>query len=251
MLAIAFLLVRCAAVLAEEKVLTWVNNHPELERILSEGVNESVSIYDKVYNDTISVDDLYHKQNLNEATVRVVDGTKGEVRKMKSIVRLNGTNITWVDERHRVVSFFVSLKVMEITYKEYNQSNFDFYKVGSLVVMPSNNLIQVNCSVAHETTPAAEWYARVENVSLVSVDKVLIRVITKGPSPKFKWLVPHIVNELTPTILNAIRPSFERNVRNTLDQALQKRGLSKFFNDYFKSNVPETQASATTQTYRL
>lgn len=236
MLLLLHLFMEWAAVSAVEQELTWVNTHPELEHLITQGVNETINIYDRYFMDHINVADFYHKKPLNERVMREIDGHIGELKKMKTLVRVDGTNVTWIDEHRRVLSFFVKLSTLEINYFIYNQTNYDFYSEGRMIVRPAKNLVQINCSVVHETQPGGETHARVDNATLVQVDDVLIRLISRDTSPKYSWMIPHLVKEIVPTIVEAIRPSFESHLKHGISEGLHYKGLAYFYKEYFSKN---------------
>lgn len=215
---------------------TWVNKHPELEAIITQGVKESIDVFDKKLFDTIDVPDFHYYSNFSKKAQREFHAWVGELRKLKSIVRVNGTNVTWINADKRIVSFFVQLKLMEITYHRYNQTNYDFYKTGKMIVRPESNLIQINCSAVHKTEPGLESFAHVENATLVSVVKPLLRLISTDMSPKYIWMDDSSVIDIWPPLLDTIRPVFESYICHGLDAALQRKGFSHFYKNFFSKN---------------
>lgn len=228
------------SILATDQQGTWINKLPELEHVITEGVDKAASIFRVRHLNTIEVPALHHCYDFTESVNRTFSGYDGELKGLESIVRVNGTNVTWINENRRDLSFFVRLTQMKIAYHYYNQTNYDFYKAGEMIVIPETNLIQINCSAVRETRSGVESYARVENVSLVSVDKILIRLVSSDRytrcSAKCSWMPPISVKELMPSLLATIRPTFEKNIKDGVDQGLQEMGFSKFYRVYFSKN---------------
>lgn len=234
MLGVCFLFWAWTAEFAAQEA--WVNQHPELESIITSGVKESINVFDKSLKDIIDLPDFHYYHNISEKSHRQFDSWIGELRKLKSIVRVNGTNVTKISPDRRILSFFVQLNLMEITYHRYNQTNYDFCKVGKLIIRPETNLIQINCSAVHETEPGVESWAHAGNTTLVSFVNPLLRVISTETQPKYTWIPEDSVNELIPPLLYRIRPVLESNIRQGVDAGLQRRGLSHFYRNFFSKN---------------
>ena len=170
---ISFLFMRSISVLAEEEQQTWVNQHPGLEQIVSDGLVEAINVYDKSLNAIIDVPDFQYRSNPADKVQKVFNAWRGELRKMKSIVRDGGLNVTRLNKDRRELSFFVKLNLMEITYHIYNQSNFGFPKEGKIIIRPDSNLILVKCAAVRETVDDAyhviKSWAHVMNATIVSL----------------------------------------------------------------------------------
>lgn len=233
MLVIRFLVTGLASVLCTtEPPQTWVNQHPELEQIIADSVKVSIDVFDKNLKDTIDVPDFHYRGN----NQRQFNGWLGELRKLKSIAHVSGTNVTWINKDQRRLSFFVRLRVMQVTYHAYNQSGFDFYKEGKIVVKPETNLIRIECEVSRETPPCVESYVLADNATLVHVGKPTVHVSPRGDPDNSKPLNLNVVEEIIQPLLDTIGTVFLHHVRQGVNEALQRKGLLKFYIEYFSKN---------------
>lgn len=233
---------RSISVLAEEEQETWVNQHPGLEQIVSDGLVEAINVYDKSLNAIIDVPDFQYRSNPADKVQKVFNAWRGELRKMKSIVRVGGLNVTRLNKDRRELSFFVKLNLMEITYHIYNQSNFGFPKEGKIVIRPDSNLILVKCAAVRETVDDANHviksWVRVMNATIVSLSagRTTVRLFPSDNPDRPDYMNVNDINELVPPLIDTIGNVFLTHVRLGINTALKRKNLSEFYRDYFSKN---------------
>lgn len=245
MLVICFLLVELKSVIvaAADGPETWVNQHPELERIVKEGVKYAIDVFDKGVGDVIDIPDFHYRNNATGKDRREFNGWLGELRKLKSIVRVGGLNVTWIDKDRRTLHFFVRLNLLRIIYNIYNQSNFNFYKEGGIEIQPESNLIRMHVSVVNETTETQRSYAHVIQAELVRFGKHMVHVSRRGEPERPEWLKSENIDELIQPLLETIKPVFLAHVRQGVNTALQRSFISQFYSDFFSK--PEARLNGT------
>lgn len=240
MLVVYVLLTEWAAVFTAEQSHTRVNEHPELERVITQGVAETAKSFNNYFMHHITIDDLYHVKILSIDQAKVFHGYIGELRNMSSLERVGRANVTWIDEDTRILSFFLRLRKMEVMYYRYNQTGYDdVFARGRMTVSPDKNVIQVNCTVSRYPMPyrGHNSYAIVEKARLISVENVVTRIISVGPLlPEQRLMPKRVQDEILPTILDAVQPAIGSYLKNGLNEGFEMSGLSYFYEQYFLTN---------------
>lgn len=213
---------------------TWVNDNPKLEIIINKGVDEAKNLYSVYCKDKIILPGFQHRANHTYGFIKRFEVYKGELRSMESIARVAGTNVTWVDENKRILSFYVRLMTMEITYDFFNQTHYHgIYDEGSMLTRPENNLLQVNCSVERGVERVE---AMVEAVKLVKFDSVLTRVKNEKEKFKYIWVPERILSELEALFRLSVAAKLEYEVLVGVDEGLKAVNFTQFCRDYFWEN---------------
>lgn len=215
---------------------TWFNQHPELERIIEKGIEETKHIFHAELNGTVDVERFCFKKSVNRRTTRELNCSAGHMGNFTTIARAAPffANITYIDDNTRIVTFFIKVGELEVFYPQYNQSYFNnFYDEGKMLVRLGNNYVTVNCTVRHDT--GSRWRARITNVSCEFREEFLVRAIHSYLSGRTTWVDQEDVKEFEKQMREVYSKRILSPLNETLDKGFNKSGITEFFNDFFEA----------------
>lgn len=238
MLIIFLLFMECRADLytTETPGTTWFNQHPELERIINKGIEETRRIFLVEHNGTADVARFFFKKSLNRRTTRELNCSAGHMGNFTTLARAAPffANITYIDDSTRILTFFIKVGELEVFYPQYNQSNFNhFYDEGKLLVRLGNNYVTINCTVRLD--PGSKWRARITNVSCVFLDEFLVRATHSYLKGRSTWVDQEDVREFEKQLREAYSLSILSPLNETLAKGFENSGITEFFNDFFEA----------------
>lgn len=220
----------------EKPGTTWLNQHPELERIIDNGIDETRRIFHVEHNGTVDVAPFRFKKALNRRTTRELNCSAGHMGNFTTIARAAPftANITYIDDNTRILTFFITVGELEVFYPQYNQSNFNnFYNYGTMLIRLGNNYVTVNCTVRLD--PGSKWRARITNVSCVFLEEFLVRAAHEYLKGRCTFVDKEDVKEFE----NQMRVVYSKRIlsplNETLDKGFNMSGITQFFNDYFEA----------------